>query len=166
MRSGGAAGASESPSLPPALLMKISSTAFENGEAIPALYSCDGGDINPPLAFSDIPADAKTLALIVDDPDAPSGLFVHWVVWNIPPTVTGIAEGSVPEGVVEGMTDFGKQKYGGPCPGRGEHRYFFKIYALDTELLLPPTGGKEELEEAMVGHVLQSAELMGQYMRK
>lgn len=146
--------------------MRISSSFFENNQMIPVKYTCDGDNINPPLSISDVPDDAKTLALIVDDPDAPIGLWVHWIVWNITPDTREIAENFVPKGATEGMTDFGKPGYGGPCPPDSEHRYFFKVFALDTELNLDPKADKEALEEAMVGHVLDRAELVGLYKRK
>ena len=150
--------------------MKIESPAFKNNTAIPKKFTCDlpaqaGGNVNPHLSFSDMPKGTKTLALIVDDPDAPVGLWVHWMLWNISPDTAEIKEGSVPEGAVEGLTSFGRPGYGGPCPPDGEHRYFFKLYALDTELDLPATADKEVLEEAMVGHVLDKAELIGLYSR-
>ena len=144
--------------------MKIKSPAFENGGRIPAKYTCDGEDISPPLEFEDVPEDAKSLALVMDDPDAPMGTFDHWVVWNIPPETRSIEEGKEPEGV-QGMTDFGRKGYGGPCPPRGEHRYFFKLYALDTKLDLPEGSRKSDLEKAMKGHIIAQATLMGRYSR-
>lgn len=145
--------------------MKITSPAFANQESIPEKYTCDGADISPPLEFSDIPEDAESLALIVDDPDAPAGTWVHWTVWNISPDTTGIAEDSVPEDAQEGMTDFGQPGYGGPCPPSGEHRYFFKLYALDTELELDSSAGKKQLLDAMEGHKLAESELVGAYAK-
>ncbi len=145
--------------------MKIESSAFEHNQTIPKKYTCDGENTNPSLAFSNIPSGTKTLALIMDDPDAPVGLWVHWTLWNISPQTKEIKEDSVPNGAVEGMTNFGKPGYGGPCPPDGEHRYFFKLYALDTELNLPTDADKGALEEAMMGHVLEKAELIGLYSR-
>ena len=145
--------------------MKITSPAFKNNSSIPLLYTCDGKNINPPLLISATPKETKSLALIVDDPDAPVGLWVHWIVWNIPPDAKEIKENSVPEGSIEGMTNFGKSGYGGPCPPSGEHRYFFKLYALDSELNIPPTADKMALEDAMIGHVLEKTELLGLYSR-
>lgn len=116
--------------------MKITSSAFQEGASIPSKFSCDGANSSPPLQIADVPSGAKSLALIVDDPDAPSGLFTHWTVWNISPQINAIAEGSAPKGVL-GTNDFGKSGYGGPCPPSGTHCYYFKIFALDRELDLP-----------------------------
>ena len=146
--------------------MKLSSPAFENNQAIPSQYSCDGQDINPPLKISEAPENAASLVLIMDDPDAPMGTWVHWLVWNINPQTTEIAENNVPAGAVEGTTSFGRTGYGGPCPPSGTHRYFFKIYALDTKLDLSIEADKEKLEEAMDGHILAQAELIGLYSRQ
>jgi hypothetical protein len=145
--------------------MKISSSAFADSQSIPAKYTCDGGDASPPLTFSDIPSNAKSLALVVDDPDAPSGTFDHWIVWNIPPTTTSVAEGKSPTGVA-GRNGFGKNSYGGPCPPKGEHRYQFKLYALDATMNLQPSSGKADLERAMKGHVVAEARMMGRYKRR
>jgi Raf kinase inhibitor-like YbhB/YbcL family protein len=144
--------------------MKISSSAFGHNEAVPKKYTCDGSNINPPLTIADVPADAKSLALIVDDPDAPAGTWIHWTIWNINPGLTEIAENSVPAGV-EGYTSFGKPGYGGPCPPSGTHRYFFKLYALDTLLDLSPRADAKQLEQTMQGHILNQAELIGTYKR-
>lgn len=138
--------------------MKITSPAFENSAPIPDKYSCKGENFNPELNFSDIPTDTKSLALIVDDPDAPVGDWVHWILWNIPVT-SSIAENSYSG--TQGVTSFGENKYGGPCPPSGTHRYYFKLFALDTELDLPTSSGKSELLETMRGHTLAQAELMG-----
>ncbi|MBI2108767.1 MAG: YbhB/YbcL family Raf kinase inhibitor-like protein [Parcubacteria group bacterium] len=145
--------------------MKIESSAFKHNEIIPQKYTCDGENVSLPLSFSNIPNGTKTLALIMDDPDAPVGLWVHWTLWNISPGTKEIKENSVPKGAVEGMTNFGKPGYGGPCPPDGEHRYFFKLYALDAELNLSKETDKGALEEAMMGHVLEKAELIGLYSR-
>lgn len=146
-------------------IMKIESSAFKHNETIPSKFTCDGENINPHLSFSDIPKGTKTLVLIVDDQDAPGGSWVHWTLWNMSPETAEIKENSVPKEATEGTTSFGKLGYGGPCPPDGEHRYFFKLYALDAELTLPQSTDKEALEEAMVGHILEKAELMGVYSR-
>ncbi len=145
--------------------MKITSSAFENNGFIPARYTCQGEDINPPLSWSDIPRGTESLALIVDDPDAPDGAFVHWLVWNIALDTQEIAENSVPEEAVEGANSGGQPSYMGPCPPSGTHRYFFKIYALDTKLSLPAGEDKEILRETMEGHVLGRAQLIGRYQK-
>ena len=145
--------------------MKITSSAFQEGGNIPSKFTCDGGDRSPPLQIAEIPSSAKSLALIVDDPDAPSGLFTHWIVWNISPQTNAIAEGSAPKGV-QGTSDFGKSGYGGPCPPSGTHRYYFKIFALDRELELPAGTKRSQLDAAMKGHVIAQGELMARYSRK
>ncbi len=145
--------------------MKITSSAFEHQKEIPSSYTCDGQDINPPLTISDVPSEAKDLVLIVNDPDAPNKTWVHWTVWNINPDQKKIIEDSVPKEAQEGVTDFGNSGYGGPCPPSGEHRYFFKLYALDEKLDLPPRSDINQLEEAMTGHVLEKAALIGIYSR-
>ena len=145
--------------------MKITSSAFQEGASIPSKFSCDGANTSPPLQIGDVPSGAKSLVLIADDPDAPSGLFTHWVVWNISPQTNGIAEGSEPKGV-QGKNDFGKLGYGGPCPPSGTHRYYFKIFALDRELDLPPGAKRSQLDAAMKGHVVAQGELIGRYSRK
>lgn len=146
--------------------MVILTPAFKNGENIPSKYTCDGDNVNPRLEISDVPAEAKSLILIMDDPDSPSGTWLHWSVWNIDPKTTEIPENSVPQGAVEGMTGFGETGYGGPCPHSGEHRYFFRLYALDSKLDLPAGASRPELERAMDGHILAGAELMGLYRRQ
>jgi Raf kinase inhibitor-like YbhB/YbcL family protein len=145
--------------------MKITSSAFQQGGNIPSKFSCDGPNTNPPVQISDVPPEAKTLVLIVDDPDAPSGLFTHWAVWNIPPQTNTIAEGSAPKGA-QGTNDFGRSGYGGPCPPSGTHRYYFKIFALDRELDLPFGAKRSQLDGAMKDHVIAQGELMGRYSRK
>jgi Raf kinase inhibitor-like YbhB/YbcL family protein len=144
--------------------MKLSSLAFEDNGTIPSEYTCDGADISPPLSFSSIPVNTKSLALIVDDPDAPMGTWVHWLVWNIPVNKTGFSEG---ENItyMQGKNDFGTSDYGGPCPPSGTHRYFFKLYALDTTLKLNQGSTKKQLESAMSGHILEEAQLIGTYTR-
>lgn len=145
--------------------MKITSSAFQEGGNIPSKFTCDGADSSPPLQIAEIPSGAKSLALIVDDPDAPSGLFTHWMVWNISPQTNTIAEGSAPKGV-HGTNDFGKSGYGGPCPPSGTHRYYFRIFALDSELNLPPATKRSQLAAAMKGHVVAQGELMGRYAKQ
>ncbi|MCH7568588.1 MAG: YbhB/YbcL family Raf kinase inhibitor-like protein [Nanoarchaeota archaeon] len=138
---------------------------FEDNKNIPSKYTCDGEDVNPYLEIGDIPKDAKSLVLIVDDPDAPVETWVHWVVWNIQPGTNIIEENSVPEGATQGLNDFRKHDYGGPCPPTGEHRYFFKIYALDSTLNLDSNSEKSDIERAMYNHVLAQAELVGLYSK-
>lgn len=142
--------------------LTITSSAFLHNGNIPKKYTCDGDDVSPPLMIEDIPTGTKSLVLIVDDPDAPIGTFVHWIVWNIPVTET-IGEDSVPG--VNGVNDFDKRGYGGPCPPSGIHRYFFKVYALDTELNLNTNSRKTDVEKAMKGHILAKGELVGVYKR-
>ena len=146
--------------------MRIESPSFQNNQPIPKKYACDGEDINPPLIVSDVPPEAKSLVLIVDDPDAPRGAWVHWTLWNIPPQPMEILENSVPNGAVEGLTDFGRSGYGGPCPPLGTHHYFFKLYALDTILIIPSSIRAGDLEKAIDGHILDQAELVGLYSRE
>src|SRR3989338_3833248 len=142
--------------------MTITSTAFRHNQLIPPKYTCDGENISPPLAISDIPSAAKSLALIVDDPDAPGGIWVHWLMWNITPETTRIEAGMAPLGATEGTTSFGKPGYCGPSPPSGTHRYFFKVYALDAMLNLLSGADKDELEHAMEGHILARAEIVEQ----
>lgn len=146
--------------------MKLESSVFEANGTIPAVYTCDGKNIHPPLTLSGIPAVTQSLALIMHDPDAVSGDFVHWVVWGIPPAdkVT-IDEGNLPPGAREGRTDFGAVGYGGPCPSSGTHRYHFRAYALDRTLQFDDALTRAELEAAMEGHVLDQALLIGLYER-
>jgi Raf kinase inhibitor-like YbhB/YbcL family protein len=157
-----------------AMTLTITSTAFAPNGAIPALYTCEGKDVSPPLAWHGVPAGTKSLALVVDDPDAPDPAapkmtWVHWVLYAIPPGATGLAEAvkpaALPAGTREGRNDFGRTAYGGPCPPIGRHRYFFKLYALDAALadLARPT--KEAREKAMHGHVLAQAALVGTYQK-
>jgi len=145
--------------------MKITSSVFQQGGNIPSKFSCDGANTSPPLQISDVPSEAKSLVLIVDDPDAPSGLFTHWAVWNISPQTSAIGEGSTPKGV-QGTNDFGRSGYGGPCPPSGSHHYYFKIFALDRELDLPFGAKRSQLDAAMKGHAIGQGELMGRYSRK
>jgi Raf kinase inhibitor-like YbhB/YbcL family protein len=146
--------------------LKISSPAFQNNEYIPKKYSCQGEDLNPPLIFENIPQNAKSLALIVDDPDAPMGNWDHWIVFNISPQTKDIKEGEIPKGSLQGINDFGKLDYGGPCPPPGRpHRYFFKLFTLDIVLNLKQGIRKNVLEKAMEGHILGQAQLIGLYKR-
>ena len=146
--------------------MKISSSVFKDNQVIPPKFTCDGDNISPPLTIADVPEQAESLVIIADDPDAPGGDFSHWLVWNIDPKLTEIAEGREPAGSVEGTTDFSRTGYGGPCPPAGTHRYFFKIFALDNTLNLPATTQKQDLLKAMSGHILGQGELIGLYSRK
>lgn len=144
-------------------ILEVTSAAFGDNEDIPAKYTCEGINVNPPLDIGGFPGDVKCLAIIVDDPDAPRGTWVHWVMWNIPPAA-GIKENDVPG--IQGMNDFQKNQYNGPCPPSGRHRYFFKVYALDAMLDLTAGSGKSQLEKAMAGHIIAYGELMGWYSRK
>jgi Raf kinase inhibitor-like YbhB/YbcL family protein len=146
--------------------MQISSSAFENNEYIPQIFTCDGKNINPHLIFNDIPPETQTLALIMDDPDAPAGTFTHWIVWNIPSSVTNIPEGGYVESATEGINSAEDQGYTGPCPPNGTHRYFFTLYALDTSLDLPASADRNDLESDMEDHIIGEAKLMGLYQRK
>ncbi|PIP34763.1 YbhB/YbcL family Raf kinase inhibitor-like protein [Candidatus Falkowbacteria bacterium CG23_combo_of_CG06-09_8_20_14_all_41_10] len=143
--------------------MIISSSAFAAGQVIPDIYGCRGRDVNPPLETKEVPAKAKSLVLLVDDPDAPAGDWTHWLVWNISPQITSIEADSIPLDGVIGLNDFGDNRYGGPCPPAGTHRYQFKVYALDAILNLPTTTRKPELLLAMAGHILDQAILIGTY---
>ncbi len=150
--------------------MKLYSPVFEEGGYIPAKYTCDGEDISVPLTFEDIPASAVSLALIMDDPDAPSGTFVHWVIYDIPADVGGVPEGVVPEpyladGIKQGVNSFGNIGYGGPCPPSGEHRYMFKLYALERMLDADAGLSKHELLSLMEGYIVEGAGMMGIYGR-
>ena len=146
--------------------MKISSPAFKNGSVIPTVYTCDGGDVIPPLKLDEIPEGAASLDIICQDPDSPSGDFVHWVIFDIDPSTTEIKEGEVPAGAVQGTNDFGNNNYGGPCPGSGSHRYVFKFYALNTKLGLTTQTTKDEFRGALKNHILAEAEVMGTYQRE
>ena len=143
--------------------LTIKSPAFEHGKLIPKKYTCDGQDINPPLTIEGIPKEAKTFVLAVDDPDAPSGTFDHWIVWNIPASASKIGENTVPG--TEGMNGARQQGYMGPCPPWGTHRYFFKVYALDTELSLGINSRKKDVEKAIQGRIVAKGELIGLYRR-
>ena len=143
--------------------LRVSSPIFQNNQFIPPKYTCDGDDVNPSLRIEGIPREAQALVLIVDDPDAPMGTWDHWVVWNIPP-VERIEENSVPG--IQGLNDFNKHSYGGPCPPSGTHRYFFKVYALDMKLNLNPNSRKKDVEKAMKGHILAEGKIVGLYRRR
>lgn len=159
-----AADAQEAP-----MALSLTSTAFTQGQGIPAVHSCDGKGVSPPLAWSAAPAGTNSFALIMDDPDAPMGTYVHWVIYNIPASVKALPEGMpsqamLPDGTVQGPNTSGRTSYAGPCPPSGTHRYFFKLYALDAILKLP-AAGKDDLLQAMQGHILAEGELMGTYSR-
>ena len=152
------------------MAFEIKSSAFNNGSAIPSKYTCDGQDVSPPLNWSGAPSGTKSFALIADDPDAPVGTWVHWVAWNIPATAAGLKEAleknaALTDGTRQGLSDFKRAGYGGPCPPSGTHRYMFKLYALDTVIDLDQTTTKAKLETAMKGHVLAQTTLMGTYSR-
>lgn len=144
---------------------KLTSPAFNHGSQIPSRYTCDGENINPHLIIHGVPAGAKSLALVVEDPDAPAGLWIHWVLWNIPPETKEIREHTAPWGAEEGLNTRKKSGYDGPCPPSGTHRYFFRLFALDTKVKLPVESQKESLDAAMEQHILATTELMGTYSR-
>ncbi|HKB45047.1 MAG TPA: YbhB/YbcL family Raf kinase inhibitor-like protein [Chitinophagaceae bacterium] len=143
--------------------LKVASSVFDENDFIPAKYSCEGEDVNPPLTIENIPGEAKTLAIIVDDPDAREATWVHWVMWNIPVT-HHLKENHVPG--VQGINDFGRQRYNGPCPPRGTHHYYFKIYALNSVLDIPEDSNKLQLEKAMSNHIIAFGERTGLYTRR
>jgi Raf kinase inhibitor-like YbhB/YbcL family protein len=151
--------------------IQMSSTAFKEGAAIPVVYTCDGENISPPLSWTGAPQGSQSLALIVDDPDAPAGTWVHWVVFNLPPSMSSLSEGASSSGRQEqfgtaGTNSFRKSGYGGPCPPKGKpHRYFIKLYALDIMLGLKSGATKADVEKAMQGHILAQGQLMGTYGR-
>ncbi len=153
------------------MAITVSSPAFDDGGMIPLKYTCDGGDMSPPLVFDGVPGEAKSLTLIVDDPDAPMGTWVHWVMYNLPPDSKELhenvsSEEKLENGALHGVTDFGKFGYGGPCPPSGTHRYYFKLYALDAILDLSGQISKDDLKAAMEGHILAEGQLMGKYKRQ
>lgn len=150
--------------------MKLTTPAFSDGGAIPPKYMCDGENVSPPLEWSGLPAGAKCLALIMDDPDAPRGVFLHWLIYGIPASESGLAEGigeggEQAGGGTQGRNDFGDIGYGGPCPPSGTHRYYFRLFALDSDIPLKSGASRKQLESAMAGHVLGQTELMGRYTR-
>jgi len=139
--------------------MTITSSSFTDGKSIPAQFTCDGANTPPPLAVRGVPPKAKSLAIIVTDPDAPSGTFTHWVLWNVAPAPTSLSGGTA------GTNDFGKVGYGAPCPPKGTHRYVFTLYALNTTLNLPASAKRGDVERAMRGHVVAQTSLIGNYRR-
>lgn len=152
------------------MALKLESPSFAEGGMIPRKYTCDGEDTSPELSWSGAPAGTRSFALVCDDPDAPAGTWVHWVLFNLPPEVNRLPEAvprepKLPGGGCQGKNDFRRLGYGGPCPPGGTHRYFFKLYALDSLLPLEPGITKRELEAAMKGHILAEAHLMGRYRR-
>ena len=151
--------------------IKLTSRAFQEGGAIPAQYTCDGQNVSPPLAWGDVPAETKSLALVADDPDAPRGTWVHWVVYNLPAATKELPEGVPAAGELagggrQGRNDFGQTAYGGPCPPAGTHRYYFKLYALNATLDLPVGATRQDLLRAMYGHILDEGQLMGRYRKQ
>jgi Raf kinase inhibitor-like YbhB/YbcL family protein len=153
------------------MAITVTSSAFKEGQMIPAKYTCDGDNISPSLNWQQVPQGVKSFALISDDPDAPVGIWVHWVLWNIPAESNGLPEAipaspQLPDGSKQGVTSARSHGYHGPCPPSGTHRYFFKIYALDTMLDLSESSKKQDLLEAMKGHILAEGSLMGKYKRK
>lgn len=151
--------------------IEITSTAFDEGGMIPVKYTCDGPDMSPPLAWRSVPETTVSIALVCDDPDAPMGIWVHWVLFNLPPEIKELLENLPPKeilsnGAKQGMNDSRSIGYSGPCPPGGTHRYYFKVYALDTKLDLEPGVDKKELLEAMEGHILAEGQLMGRYQRQ
>ncbi|MCA9905038.1 MAG: YbhB/YbcL family Raf kinase inhibitor-like protein [Anaerolineae bacterium] len=153
------------------MVIRLSSSAFEQGHKIPPQYTCDGVDDSPPLQWEHVPSEAISLALICDDPDAPAGTWTHWLVYNIPPEIQALPEGvpmveTLSFGAHQGMNSFRRIGYGGPCPPRGNsHRYFVKLYALDRKLDLQPGASKQQVEAALAGHVVGEGQLMGVYQR-
>ncbi len=145
--------------------MYLESSVFKNEEKIPMQFTCDGEDVSPPLAFHDVSQATESFVILVDDPDSPTGTWSHWVMWNIPADTRVIDEGTIPDGAYEGINDFNKTGYGGPCPGEGVHRYIFMLHALDTTLDLSKDATKRDVQKAMKGHVLEMAELMTWYER-
>ena len=158
-------GLAQAQSVPAPASLKVTSSAFSDGGKIPNKYTCDNSNVSPPLRIENLPKAVKSLALIVDDPDAPGGTWTHWLLWNIDPKATEIREDGVPQNAVQGTSDFGSARYGGPCPPSGQHRYYFKAYALDTVLSLPSSAKKAALEKAMAGHIVAKGSLMGTYSR-
>jgi len=154
-----------------AMSLALTSPAFAQGKPIPSKYTCDGADVSPPLSWTGVPAKARSLALVMDDPDAPVGVWDHWILFNIPANAPGLPEGvlrsaTLADGARQGNNSWPRIGYGGPCPPSGTHRYFFRLYALDAMLDLATGATKAQLEAAMKGHVLAQAALMGTYARK
>lgn len=153
------------------MAFELTSAAFASGATIPSRYTCDGDDLSPPLAWQGAPAGTRAFALICDDPDAPAGTWIHWVIYDIPATETGLAEGippqeTLPGGARQGVNSWGRVGYNGPCPPRGTHRYFFTLYALNTLLQLGPGARRDDLLRALRGHILAETRLMGTYARR
>ncbi len=152
-------------------MLTISSPSFSDGGTIPKQFTCDGADISPQLVWSNPPDGTKSFAVLVDDPDAPGGNWNHWTMWNLPPKLSGLPQGlskesNLPDGTQQGLNDFPRTGYNGPCPPPGKpHRYYFKLFALDSRLDLKPKSGKKELDAAMKGHILAQGETMGRYGR-
>jgi len=146
--------------------MRMTSPAFVDSKSIPSNYTCDGDDQSPPLAIEGVPPEAKSLALVMDDPDAPAGVWVHWVLWNIDPATARIAQGSVPPGAEQGENSWKRRNYGGPCPPSGRHRYYFRLFALKERLDLSPSATRKDLDRAMQGKIVARCELLGLYSRK
>jgi len=167
-----AAGGADKPNPQKVMNLQITSTAFSEGQTIPAKYSCEGSDASPPLKWTNAPANTKSFALIADDPDAPAGTWVHWVLYDLPPNTTGLPEDVAKTQFIagnakQGLNSWPRLGYGGPCPPPGKpHRYFFKLYALDTMLDLKPGATKKDVKAAMKGHILAEGQLMGTYQRK
>ena len=147
-------------------MIKVTSSSFVDNSFISSKYTCKGENINPPILISDVSEDAKSLVLIVDDPDAPGGTFIHWILWNINPKTTEIKENSIPDGASSGKNDFGIVKYQGPCPPSGTHRYFFTIYALDATLNISHPANRMEINKAMKNHVIGQGQLMAKYSKE
>lgn len=148
-------------------MLELKSPVFEDGGTIPNEFTCDGENVSPPLEIVDIPDGTESMVLIVDDPDAPSGSFVHWLVWNIPAETVAIEAGELPDETMEGYNDFGKPEYSGPCPPSGSHRYFFRLFAIDTVLEdLDEDTGRAKIEKLISGHILDEAVLVGEYSRR
>jgi Raf kinase inhibitor-like YbhB/YbcL family protein len=150
--------------------MKLFTSAFSEGGMIPPKYTCNGENVSPPLEWSDLPPQTNSLALIVDDPDAPSGLFVHWLIYNLSPEENGLTEAvgiaaDQAGGALQGVNGFKKSGYGGPCPPSGTHRYYFHLYALDSKPDLPAGASRNQLDTAMHGHIIAEAQLMGRYQK-
>ena len=146
--------------------MQITSRVFQHNEYIPGKYTCDGPDVNPPLTFSDIPVQTKSMVIIVDDPDAPDGLFTHWALYNLSPGTQQLSENAGSGAGTQGRNDFGTIGYGGPCPPTGTHRYFFRLFALNEELHLPEGLPRKELNDALKNHIVEIAELIGLYEKR
>jgi len=146
--------------------MRLTSPAFANGETMPAKYTCDGENVSPPLAIANVPPEAKSLVLIMEDPDAPHGTFTHWTLWNIRPRLERIEENAEPRETVGGKNSWGHNRYGGPCPPSGTHRYEFRLFALDTTLDISGNSNPEQLTDAMEDHIIALAQLTGLYAKK